>query len=99
MTDGRLTVVNLAIEAGVSRATANRASTVLEAFRQAVVESKARRNAPDQQAGATRVEQERRTIEDILAQHHQVRALCKLMEQRRHGYTAEVIPIASRKRL
>ncbi|WP_162293248.1 hypothetical protein [Phyllobacterium zundukense] len=36
-------------------------------------------------------------INDILAQHHQVRALCELMEQRRYGY--DVIPIAGRKGL
>jgi hypothetical protein len=98
MTDGRLTVVNLAVEAGVSRATANRASKVLEVFRKAVIESRVRRDAQDQPVGASRAEQERRAVNDILAQHQQVRALCEPMEQRRYGYNAEIIPIASRKR-
>ena len=96
--DGRLTVVNLAIEAGVSRATANRASEVLEAFRHAVAESRARRNATDRPAGTARAEQERRAVETVLAQHRQVRALCQLMERRRENRTADVIPIIGRKR-
>ncbi|SJM35260.1 hypothetical protein [Mesorhizobium delmotii] len=98
VTDGRLTVANLAVEAGVSRATANRALKVLKVFRQAVIETRLWRDAEGQPMGATRAEQERRAVNDILAQHHQVRALCELMELRRYGYNAEVIPIASRKR-
>lgn len=96
--DGRLTVVNLAIEAGVSRATANRASEVLEAFRHAVAKPRARRNATDQPAVTARAEQERRAVETVLAQHRQVRALCQLMERRRDNRTADVIPIIGRKR-
>lgn len=96
--DGRLTVVNMAIEAGVSRATANRASEVLEAFRHAVAKLGARRNASDQPAGTARAEQERRAVETVLAQHRQVRALCQLMERRRDNRTADVIPIIGRKR-
>ena len=42
-TDGRLTVANLAREAGVCRATANRAETVLNEFRTALGD---RRRAP-----------------------------------------------------
>ncbi len=42
-TDGRLTVANLAREAGVCRATANRAETVLKEFRMALRD---RRRAP-----------------------------------------------------
>lgn len=95
--DGRLTVVNLAIEAGVSRATANRASRVLEAFRHAAAESRGRRDAMDQQAGTARAEQERRAVEIVLAQHRQVRALCKHMERRRDNRSADVIPIMGRK--
>lgn len=78
VTDGRLTAVNLAIEAGVSRATANRAAKVLEVFRQAVAESKAWRNATDQQVETVRAERQRRDVANVLAQHHQVRALCRL---------------------
>lgn len=98
VTDGRLTVVNLAVEAGVSRATANRALKVLAVFRQALIEARSRRDAEDQPMAASRAEQERRAVNNILAQHHQVRALCELMEQRRYRHNAEVIPIANRKR-
>lgn len=98
VTDGRLTVVNLAVEAGVSRATANRALKVLAVFREALIEARSRRDAEDQPMAASRAEQERRAVNNILAQHHQVRALCELMEQRRYRYNAEVIPIANRKR-
>ncbi|WP_152643201.1 MULTISPECIES: hypothetical protein [Rhizobium] len=90
VTDGRLTVVNLAVEAGVSRATANRALKVLAVFRKAVIESRVRRDAEDQPVGASRAEQELRAVNDILAQHHQVRALSELMEQRHYGYNAKL---------
>ena len=97
VTDGRLTVVNLAIEAGISRATANRASEVLDAFRQSVAESRGRCNAGVQQNETARAEQERRATKNVLAQHRQVRALCQLEERRRNDRTAEVISIKRRK--
>ena len=97
VSDGRLTIVNLAIEAGVSRATANRAPKVLEVFRHAVAASRIRRNACGQQAEAHRAKQMQRAVENVLAQHLQVRALCLLMERRRDSRTAEVIPITGRK--
>lgn len=75
VSDGKLTVVNLAIEAGVSRATANRAPKILEIFRQAVASSRARRNLPDQQAETDRAKRLLRADQNVLAQHHQVRAL------------------------
>lgn len=70
-TDGRLTVANLAIEAGVSRATANRAASVLAEFRPAAAHrAKAKRgDGANQQAG-----EESRNAH-ILAQHIQARAL------------------------
>lgn len=98
VTDGRLTVVNLAIEAGVSRATANRASEVLEAFSRAKVGASARCNAMDQQNETARAERERRAAENVLAQHRQVRALCQLQERKRNDYPAGVIPIMGGKR-
>jgi hypothetical protein len=98
MTDGRLTVVNLAIEAGVSRATANRASRVLEAFRHAVVESETRRNGVDQQGRTDRAEQERRVVENVLAQHRQVRALYQLEKRRRDSRAADIVPMIGRTR-
>lgn len=45
-TDGRLTISNLAIEAGVSRATANRATALLAEFRNGVEHLKGRRFSP-----------------------------------------------------
>ncbi len=75
VSDGKLTVVNLAIEAGVSRATANRAPKVLEIFRQAVASSTSRRNLPDQQAETDRAKRLLRADENVLAQHRQVREL------------------------
>jgi predicted RNase H-like nuclease (RuvC/YqgF family) len=45
-TDGRLTISNLAAEAGVSRATANRATTLLTEFRTAVEKLNGRRFSP-----------------------------------------------------
>ncbi|MFG1466363.1 hypothetical protein V5F77_26315 [Xanthobacter sp. DSM 24535] len=81
-TDGRLTVVNLAAEAGVSRATANRATTVLETFREAVAEIRHERGNDGGSKPANR-EENRRHVEDLLAQHEQVRALLRVSEQRR----------------
>ena len=47
VTDGRLTVVNLAREAGVGRATANRAADVLAEFHRAAARVPRRRDPPD----------------------------------------------------
>nr|WP_172691076.1 MULTISPECIES: hypothetical protein [Rhizobium/Agrobacterium group]ASK43677.1 hypothetical protein [Agrobacterium radiobacter]ASK43807.1 hypothetical protein [Rhizobium rhizogenes] len=76
--DGRLTVVNLAIEAGVSRATANRAAAVLIEFRRAIGE---RREQPNEIAGLR--EAEKRSNTHILAQHAQARALYQRQAQQR----------------
>jgi hypothetical protein len=87
-TDGRLTVVNLAIEAGVSRATANRAVGLLAHFRRAVAALRARGpSAENARAGA---EEESRNAH-VLAQHIQARALhAKLQERRAAG--ADILP-------
>jgi hypothetical protein len=53
-TDGRLTVANLAREAGVCRATANRAQTVLNEFRTALGE---RRRAPVARSSRARIKE------------------------------------------
>lgn len=92
VSDARLTVINLAREAGVSRATANRATGVLDAFRRAIAESKARCNPIDQRPGTTRAEREQRAVENLLAQHRQVRALYQLQERRRESRGAVIIP-------
>ncbi|MDJ1637441.1 hypothetical protein [Rhizobium rhizogenes] len=97
VSDARLTVINLAREAGVSRATANRATGVLGAFRRAIAESKARRNPIDQGSGTTRAEREQRAVENLLAQHRQVRALYQLQERRHESRGAIIIPITGGK--
>jgi len=85
-TDGRWTVTNRAIEAGVSRATANRCPVVLDRFRRAISD---RREA----ILATR------TIDreypgghlHILAQYIQARAMLRRQEERRAS-RADVLP-------
>jgi hypothetical protein len=87
-TDGRLTVVNLAIEAGVSRATANRAVGLLADFRRAVAGLRARGPSPED-TRASAGEESRNA--HILAQHIQARALhAKLQERRAAG--ADILP-------
>ena len=53
VTDGRLTVANLAREAGVGRSTANRAINVLEAFHGAAARVP-RRRSPEMETAAVR---------------------------------------------
>lgn len=87
-TDGRLTVVNLAIEAGVSRATANRANAVLADFRRAVASQRARGPIPE---GACAGARKQSRNAHVLAQHIQARALyAKLQEQ--HANRANILP-------
>ncbi|PCI43161.1 MAG: hypothetical protein COB49_12645 [Alphaproteobacteria bacterium] len=78
-TNGRLTVANLAREAGLSRATANRADTVLVEFRRAVA-AKANRQKP-QQSVKYKV-REQRDFQHVLNQHVQARAIYQMKLQR-----------------
>jgi hypothetical protein len=96
-TDGRLTIVNLAIEAGVSRATANRGGQVLIDFRSAIVDARTQRPATDQIAPSVNEDRERRAIENLLAQHMQARALHQRHEERR-ATRAALVPITSPRR-
>lgn len=90
--DGRLTVTNLAIEAGVSRATANRASAVLAAFRRAAVERRGR-GQPEE---VTRLgEVEERLNAHVLAQHTQARALYQRRAQQ-HAARAQILSFRRR---
>ena len=86
VTDGRLTVANLAREAGVSRATANRAAGVLVELRHAAA---TRRLAPEPSARDVDDGRSRRAVEHLLAQHIQARALLREAEERhtRRGLT------------
>jgi hypothetical protein len=87
-TDGRLTVVNLAIEAGVSRATANRAVGLLADFRRAVAALRAR--GPSAESARAGAEEESRSAH-ILAQHIQARALHAKLQERRAA-NADILP-------
>ena len=106
-TDGRLTVANLAREAGVCRATANRAETVLNEFRIALRD---RRRAPVARSSKARIKeleaevtllrgQERhevcqlRQAVQIMAQQVQVLALAAAARTR---HSAEAVDEAGR---
>lgn len=92
--DGRLTVTNLAREAGVARATANRAEVVLAELRQA--NALKRSASPKLTAEADDGQESRRANEHILAQHIQLRALLRGNEQHRSLAIGNIVPIVRR---
>lgn len=73
-TDGLLTVANLAREAGVGRATANRAPAILAELCKAA-EAARRPRLEKPRAPLIDADQDRRELENVIAQHLQVRAL------------------------
>jgi len=81
-TNGRLTVTNLAVEAGVSRATANRAIVLLEEFQAAVRALRSTAPCPPREAGATELQIARETAH-VLAQQVQALALWTREQQGR----------------
>lgn len=88
-TDGRLTVTNLAREAGVSRAIANRAPAILAELREAAEAAKMRRlEAP--RPLQIDVERQRRDRENVIAQHVQVRALLQRADENRRSKVARL---------
>lgn len=91
-TDGRLTVANLAREAGISRATANRAPDILAELRLAAGDARAprptRRRSPQHDA-----DRERRDLENVIAQHAQVRALLQRADERRRRRLSRIGPV------
>jgi ribosomal protein L14 len=89
--DGRLTIVNLAIEAGVSRATANRAEQIIADFRHAIAKAAGQR-ADDQVVTVTDKDQGRRADDNLIAQHVQARALLKRHNEQR---AARILTVAS----
>ncbi len=93
-TDGRLSIANLAREAGVGRATANRASAVLAELRHAAALARAALPTPVEHGEDN--ERSRRVGENILAQHTQVRALLRDEMQRRVVAGGNVVPITRR---
>jgi len=88
-TDGRPTVANLAREAGVSRATANRAPLILSDLRDVV---KALKQTGPEQPHSPRVHEERnrREMDNLVAQHVQVRALLRRGEESRKARLARI---------
>jgi hypothetical protein len=86
-TDSRLTVVNLAIEAGVGRATANRAVELLADYRRRAAAIQRARGRPHAPAGSG---EESRNAH-ILAQHIQARALHRRQEEHQAS-RADILP-------
>ncbi len=82
-TDGRLTVANLAREAGVSRAAANRAPAVLAELRMAMAAAPARPRTARPRSTKNAEERARREQDNVIAQHLQVRALLQRADERR----------------
>lgn len=90
--DGRLTVATLAREAGVSRATANRAPTILAELRNAAAAAKPSRLG-EPHSPQVELERQRRDWENVIAQHVQVRALLQHADQNRKGRMARLRPV------
>ena len=88
-TDGRMTAVNLAIEAGVSRATASRATELLADYRRRAAAIQRARGQELEVARAGSGEESRNA--HILAQHIQARALHKKQEEQ-HASRVDVLP-------
>jgi hypothetical protein len=88
-TDGRLTVANLAREAGMSRATANRATAIVAACRDAIAAARARGMPP--RGGPEKAREERRAMH-IRAQHIQASPATKA------GRAARCAPLSCRSR-
>jgi hypothetical protein len=88
-TDGLLTVANLAREAGVSRATANRAPAILAELRKAAEAARlARLEKP--RSPQIAAERDQRELENMIAQHVQVRALLQRASENRRNRRAHI---------
>lgn len=88
-TDGRLTVANLAREAGVSRATANRAPAILAELRKAAEAARLSR-LEKPRAPQINADRDRRELENVIAQHLQVRALLQRASDNRRSRPARI---------
>lgn len=85
--DGRLTVADLAREAGVSRATANRAPAILTELRETA--ELCRLEKP--RSAQIDAEREQRDRENVIAQHVQVRALLQRVDENRRSRVARLL--------
>lgn len=88
-TDGLLTVANLAREACVSRATANRAPAILAELRKAA-EAARRSRLEKPRSPQIDAERGRRELENMIAQHVQVRALLQRASENRRSRRAHI---------
>lgn len=94
--DGRLTISNLAIEAGMSRATANRAIVLLDEFRCAIAAAKMDR--PSSRSSMRTDDRQKKNEADKRAQHTQVKALLSQQQaQRARRAAPEKIVVFGRK--
>jgi aminoglycoside phosphotransferase (APT) family kinase protein len=87
-TGDRLTCANLAREAGVSRATANRAPAILAELREAEAARLSEVKKP--RAPQIDVERNQRELENLTAQHAQVRALLQRASENRRSKFASI---------
>jgi len=97
-TDGRLTIVNLAIEAGVSRATANRAGAMLTGFRDAAAAASVQRSP--RAASPPNEERHQRANANARSQQIQARALLQRQQERHAAHIApdSVVPFKPNKK-
>lgn len=89
-TNGLLTVANLAREAGVSRATANRASAILAELREAAAEVARLARIEKPRSPQIDAERDQRELANMIAQHVQVRALLQRVSENRRSRRAHI---------
>ena len=89
-TSGRLTVANLAREAGVSRAPANRAPAILAELREATAEAARLSEFKKPRAPQIDAERNQHELENMTAQHVQVRALLQRVSENRRSKLAHI---------
>jgi hypothetical protein len=89
-TDDRLTVANLAREAGVGRATANRAPAILAELRDAAAEAVRLSRLKKPLSAPFNAERNQRELENVIAQHVQVRALLQRAYDNRRNKVARI---------
>lgn len=89
-TDGLLTAANLAREAGVSRATANRASAILAELREAAAEVARLSRLEKPRSARINAERDQRELENVIVQHVQVRALLQRANENRRSRLARI---------
>jgi len=93
--DGRLTVASLAREAGVSRATANRAPAILDELRK-VTEAAKLSWLEKPRSRQIDAERQQRDRENVIAQHVQLRALLQRASENRGSKLARIHLIGDR---